>query len=115
MYLLYYEYSVLVSVLPDNSRIKLYGRALPALVRICRAFPPLIDDVVSLLMQLGRVCMAVASLQTGSSASAIRYQSTVNCAKYEQSLKFSHQLLCLQIQQAFVEILERAVLQTKFY
>lgn len=59
--------------------------------------------------------MAVASLDTGSSASAIRYQSTINCAKYEQSLKFSHQLLCLQIQQAFSEILERAVLSTNVY
>ncbi|XP_026287192.1 integrator complex subunit 2 [Frankliniella occidentalis] len=107
--------STLLAVLPNNSRVKLYGRALPALVRICRAFPPLIEDVVSLLMQLGRVCMAVASLDTGSTGSAMRYQSVADCAKYEQSIKLSHQLLCLNVQQAFSEILERAVLSTNVY
>ena len=105
-----------VLVLPNNSRVKLFGRALPALVRICRALPPLIEDVVSLLMQLGRVCMAVASLDTSSTASSIRYQvSPMNCADYEKSIKFSHQMLCFQVQQAFAEILERAVLNTNVY
>jgi hypothetical protein len=31
--------------------------------RICRAFPPLTEDVVWLLVQAGRICLSTTSLQ----------------------------------------------------
>jgi len=50
--------STLLSVLTSAQRVEFYMSALPALVRICRAFPPLCEDAISLLTQIGRVCRA---------------------------------------------------------
>ena len=38
-----------------ESRPEFYLPTLPALVRICKVFPPLCDEAVSILLQLGRV------------------------------------------------------------
>ncbi|EFX85507.1 hypothetical protein DAPPUDRAFT_300423 [Daphnia pulex] len=54
--------STLLSVLPSNGRTEIYLPALPALVRIATAFPPLVDDIVSFLVQLGRVCLSQSCL-----------------------------------------------------
>ncbi|BES96047.1 integrator complex subunit [Nesidiocoris tenuis] len=54
--------STLLAVLPRAARIELFSSTLDCFVRICEAFPPLIDDVLSLLLQLGRVCKSEDSL-----------------------------------------------------
>ena len=46
------------AVLPHSSLPDFYIASLPSLVRFCRAFPPLCDDAVSLLLQLGRIVHA---------------------------------------------------------
>eukprot|EP00058_Branchiostoma_floridae_P020274 XP_002605764.1 hypothetical protein BRAFLDRAFT_114421 [Branchiostoma floridae] len=57
--------STLMTVLPSDSRQKFCLATLPALVRICRAFPPLTQDVVSILLQLAQI---TASSSPGSSS-----------------------------------------------
>jgi len=42
------------TVLPHSTLPDFYTASLPSLVRFCRAFPPLCDDAISLLLQLGR-------------------------------------------------------------
>lgn len=54
--------SFVALVLPSNGRTEIYLPALPALVRIATAFPPLVDDIVSFLVQLGRVCLSQSCL-----------------------------------------------------
>lgn len=49
-------------VLPSSGRTEIYLPALPSLVRIATAFPPLVDDIVSFLVQLGRVCLSQSCL-----------------------------------------------------
>lgn len=53
-----------VLVLPSNGRTEIYLPALPALVRIGTAFPPLVDDIISFLVQLGRVCLSQSCLHS---------------------------------------------------
>ncbi|XP_066297734.1 integrator complex subunit 2-like [Branchiostoma lanceolatum] len=57
--------STLMTVLPSDSRQKFCLATLPALVRICRAFPPLTQDVVSMLLQLAQI---TASSNPGSTS-----------------------------------------------
>lgn len=51
------------SVLPGQARTEIYLPALPALVRLGTAFPPLVDDIVGFLVQLGRICLSQSCLQ----------------------------------------------------
>ncbi len=43
------------SVLSVEERSALYPPTLPSLVRIARAFPPLVEDILALLVQMGKV------------------------------------------------------------
>lgn len=103
----------IISVLPSWSRSELFGPCLPALVRICEAFPPLVDDVVSLLMQLGRVCMSEASLTARQDGSV---QSSITGRNSDGKISaVDNHILCLKIQDTFADILSRAVLKVKIY
>ncbi|XP_077996243.1 integrator complex subunit 2-like [Glandiceps talaboti] len=56
--------STLLTVLPSDKRSQFFLPTLPALVRICRAFPPLYDDITSMLQQIGRICNSHLSVVT---------------------------------------------------
>ena len=55
---------LLISVLPVEKRPKFYLQTLSALPRICQAFPPLCEDVIKLLSQLGQVCSAHSAVNS---------------------------------------------------
>ncbi|CAI9724064.1 integrator complex subunit 2-like [Octopus vulgaris] len=44
-----------------HERAEFLIKTVPSLLLICQAFPPLCEDVTSLLMQIGRVCIATLS------------------------------------------------------
>ncbi|KAL7846646.1 hypothetical protein SRHO_G00216260 [Serrasalmus rhombeus] len=48
----------LLTVLMHAKRFVFFMPTLPCLISFCRAFPPLYDDVASLLVQVGQVCAA---------------------------------------------------------
>ncbi len=50
-------------VLTSEERQQLFPQVLPAFVRFCKAFPPLIEDVVGLLLQYGRIVASQRSLR----------------------------------------------------
>ena len=60
--LMYTIFSLCVSVLTSEERQQLFPQVLPAFVRFCKAFPPLIEDVVGLLLQYGRIVASQRSL-----------------------------------------------------
>lgn len=48
----------MVSVLETKQRVEFFYETLPSLAQVCRAFPPLCEDVTTLLLQIGRVCVS---------------------------------------------------------
>ncbi|KAG8238724.1 hypothetical protein J437_LFUL015283 [Ladona fulva] len=126
--------STLLGVLPSESRPDFFQPALPALVRICMAFPPLVDDTVSFLMQLGRVCVSQASLDGLSPfpISVIKRNSRwqfkgeqvtseeKNGAKnqfhdFEDVVMPTNDSLYEEVQKTFSSILTKAILKVKIY
>ena len=83
-----------LTVLPHSTLPDFYIASLPSLVRFCRAFPPLCDDVVGLLLQLGRTVHA--------------HLSTVNASCIGQS-RF------LYISDIFLSFLSQCMLITRRY
>lgn len=88
-------------MLSSENRTELFTPALPALVRVCEAFPPLVDDVVSLLLQVGRVCLSEACAHGSYHPASLT--------------PYDDHLLVGAIQQAFIQILTHAVLKVKVY
>ncbi|XP_046325730.2 integrator complex subunit 2-like isoform X2 [Haliotis rufescens] len=48
----------MLTVLESEMRVLFFQETVPCLFNICKAFPPLCDDVTSLLTQIGRVCFS---------------------------------------------------------
>ena len=57
--------SSLLATLPASKRVAFFTPSLPALVRFCRAFPPLCDEATGFLLELGRVAASHASASVG--------------------------------------------------
>ncbi|XP_031555845.1 integrator complex subunit 2-like isoform X2 [Actinia tenebrosa] len=56
--------SSLLAALPSSKRASFFIPTLPALVRFCRAFPPLHPEATSFLVQLGKVAASHAKVTT---------------------------------------------------
>ncbi|XP_077533566.1 integrator complex subunit 2 isoform X2 [Haemaphysalis longicornis] len=111
----------LLGVLPSYQRPLLFLPALPALVRMCRAFPPLAEDVAVLLMQLGRVCLSqectTAPPQLAFSTNQLEKSTTKAEDKAEspEGCLPSNSALCSAIQKSFAELCDSAVLNRTIY
>lgn len=65
--------ATLLSVLGEEERLSIMEASLPSLVRIGRAFPSLIDDLLHLLVMYGRVGAAHSALSTAPSPHSIAF------------------------------------------
>ena len=70
--------SSLLATLPASKRVAFFTPALPALVRFCRAFPPLCDEATGFLLELGRVAASHASASVGHPLGKSQHQSCPN-------------------------------------
>lgn len=82
----------LLGVLPARDRVMLFMPVLSSLTRICLAFPPLAEDTIGLLTQLGRVSSAQAALGDKTA-----------------------ETLCREVNATFSTLLQKAVLQSRVY
>lgn len=105
--------STLITVLSAEFRTELFIPCLPALVRICEAFPLLVDDVVALLVHLGRVCLSFACAE-GNRAAKLTCFSKISYDP-QGDLTTQNDFLVGEIQRTFENILKCAVLKTKMY
>uniref|UniRef100_A0A131XRZ2 Putative integrator complex subunit 2 n=3 Tax=Ixodes ricinus TaxID=34613 RepID=A0A131XRZ2_IXORI len=109
----------LLGVLPSYQRPLLFLPALPALVRMCRAFPPLAEDVAVLLLQLGRVCLSqectAAPPQLGFSANQLeKCTASMDSQGLLERLP-TNSALCRAIHKSFADLCDSAVLNRTIY
>ncbi|XP_064461086.1 integrator complex subunit 2-like [Ornithodoros turicata] len=109
----------LLGVLPGYQRPLLFLPSLPALVRMCKAFPPLSEDVSILLLQLGRVCLSqectAAPPQLGFSANQLdKCGGNAEIKSVLERLP-TNSALCRAIQKSFADLCDSAVLNRAIY
>ena len=99
------------------------------MVRFCKAFPPLIEDVIGLLLQYGRVCASESCINgavspknfdmTGSSPvergglKEDRFQDQMK--DIAETINTTNASLAYQIQLTFTSILENSVLEKRIF
>lgn len=119
----------ILTVLTQAKRFAFFMPTLPCLVSFCRAFPPLCDDVTSLLIQTGQVCAShvatqaqdidpiisrLKNLKEKSDVSANFQKSTdLEIIKKGKNITAENLdpdvLLCQRIEATFLEIINTAV------
>ncbi|XP_049865631.1 integrator complex subunit 2 [Pectinophora gossypiella] len=108
--------STLLSVLPSDLRLELFQPVLKSLVRICTAFPSLLEDITSLLLQLGRICESQASLgHCWNDANILGEGAYVASDVQPETKVLVAEVLCRDIKMTMQEILQKALLNDKLY
>lgn len=108
--------STLINVLSAEVRTTMFIVCIPALVRICEAFPSLFEDVLGLLVQLGYICLSFSCIAPdGNNRSA----KLTNFRKFKfdpkGDLALQNDFLIGEIQRTFDQILKHAVFKSKIY
>lgn len=104
----------LLGILSSDARIEMFRTILPCIVRFAEAFPPLLDDCIQFLQQLGRIAesQAVLGRKTESIPSIIfdRYKLD----EYSMRTKSAETLL-EEVRETFVKICEKAIIKPKIF
>ena len=109
-------------------RNTLFPPVLPSMVRFCKAFPPLIEDVIGLLLQYGRICASESCMNgavspknfdmTGSSPTECGLKDEVLIDQIKEITNIinpTNASLAYQIQLTFTSILENSVLEKRIF
>ena len=114
-------------MLTVEERNILFPPVLPSMVRFCKAFPPMIEDVVGLLLQYGRICASESCLNgavspknfdmTGGSLSEAGPKDNMNEQMKEivDTINPTNASLAFQIQLTFTSILENSLLEKRLF
>lgn len=107
--------ATLVGLLSSDARIEMFRATLPCIVRFSEAFPPLLDDSVNFLMQLGRIVHSQATL--GRSAVSIPTLALIPGSKIKAKSKRTKvaDKLVEDIRKTFSKLLQEAVLKPRIY
>lgn len=106
--------STLIGLLTSDTRVEMFRAILPCLVRFAEAFPPLIEDCILLLMQLGRIAIGQSSLGRSISLPSL---SLSPCSKVRVQTRKAHSVdqMIEEIRETFSKLLDEAVLKPKIY
>ncbi|XP_050360472.1 integrator complex subunit 2 [Nymphalis io] len=108
--------STLLSVLPSDLRLELFQPVLKSFVRICTAFPSLLEDITSLLLQLGRICESQVSLGHCWNDTNILGEGAYVASDVQSDSKvLVAEVLCRDIKVTMSEIIQKALLNDKLY
>lgn len=108
--------STLLSVLPSDLRLELFQPVLKSLARICTAFPSLLEDITSLLLQLGRICESQASLgHCWNDTQILGEGAYVVSDTQPESKVLVAEVLSRDIKVTMSEIVQTALLNDKLY
>ena len=115
-------------MLTTVERNTLFPPILPAMVRFCKAFPPLIEDVIGLLLQYGRICASESCMNgavtpknfdmTGSYPTECGIKDEVLNGQIKEITSIinpTNASLAYQIQLTFTSILENSVLEKRIF
>ncbi|XP_021962074.1 integrator complex subunit 2 isoform X2 [Folsomia candida] len=86
----------MASGLMSEERAEFFIPALSALERLCVTFPPLVDDIVALLMHLGKICTAQNAVERNRMSRIVRNKQLLKkinetyCHVVQYSMKDRH-------------------------
>ena len=82
----------------SDDRAEFYIPAVSALERLCEAFPPLVDKVVEILLNLGKICTSQNSVERNRMSKIVR-----------------NKFLLKRIHETYDRIVKHAMLERKLF
>jgi integrator complex subunit 2 len=88
----------------------MFQAVLPCIVRFGEAFPPLLDDCILFLMQLGRIAESQTSLSHSASMPTLYFNSGTKLTQHNKNVQISEKLVA-EVAETFSKLLDKAVLK----
>jgi integrator complex subunit 2 len=88
----------------------MFQAVLPCIVRFGEAFPPLLDDCILFLMQLGRIAESQTSLSRSVSMPTLYFNSGTKLTQHNKKVQSSEKLVA-EVAETFSKLLDKAVLK----
>jgi integrator complex subunit 2 len=106
--------TTLLGILSSDARIEMFRAILPCIVRFAEAFPPLIDDCIQFLMQLGRIAESQADLGRKTESMPAVIFNRIKLDEHAKKTKNAEKLVD-EIRETFSKVCEEAVLKPKIF
>ncbi|XP_035780824.1 LOW QUALITY PROTEIN: integrator complex subunit 2-like [Anopheles albimanus] len=106
--------TTLLGVLSSEIRTEMFRAVLPCIVRFAEAFPPLIDDCIMFLMQLGRIVQSQAALGRSTSLPSLFVGQDYMWRSQSLRLQGAEKLV-EEVRETFSKLIDVAVLSPKIY
>lgn len=105
--------TTLLGVLSNDMRVEMFKPILPCIVRFAEAFPPLLDECILFLMQLGRIVQSQCALGKVQSVSA--HLGSMGKVRNNSTKQRTVEKLVDEIKDTFNQLVDEAVLKPKIY
>lgn len=106
--------STLLTILSKDTRIEMFRAVLPCIVRFAEAFPPLLEESILFLMQLGRIAESQSALGQSISLPILSLNPTARIRSQTRQTQYADQLV-EEIRETFSKLLDEAVLKPRIY
>lgn len=106
--------TTLLGVLSSDTRIEMFRAVLPCIVRFSEAFPPLLDECIMFLMQLGRIAESQATLGRSASLPTLYLGPEAKVRSQSKRSQYAEKLVD-EVKETYSKLLDDAVLNPKIY
>lgn len=106
--------TTLLGILSSDTRIEMFRTILPCIVRFSEAFPPLLDDCIQFLQQLGRIAESQAVLGRKTESIPTIIFNRFKLDEYSVKTKNAEKLV-EEVRETFAKVCEEAVLKPKIF
>ncbi|XP_055636441.1 integrator complex subunit 2 [Toxorhynchites rutilus septentrionalis] len=106
--------TTLLGVLSSDARIEVFSAVLPCIVRIAEAFPPILDECIMFLMQLGKIAESQSSLGRSASHPAL-HQSLEAKIRSRSKHSYYAERLMDEVKETYSKLLDDAIFNPKIY
>lgn len=105
----------LMGLLSNDAKVEMFTKVLPAIVRFSQAFPVLLDDCITFLMQVGRSVYSRDTLGRDASCMNLLPLQTSSKPVTSSNNVLSTKKLVNTVEQSFSSIIYEAVSQVELY
>ncbi|XP_062559708.1 integrator complex subunit 2 isoform X1 [Armigeres subalbatus] len=106
--------TTLLGVLSSDTRVEMFRAVLPCIVRFAEAFPPLLDECIMFLMQLGRIADSQSALGRSVSLPNLYLGPEAKVRSHNKRSQYAEKLVD-EIKETFSKLLDDAVINPKIY
>ncbi|XP_058821101.1 integrator complex subunit 2 isoform X2 [Topomyia yanbarensis] len=106
--------TTLLGVLSGDTRIEMFRTILPCIVRFAEAFPPLLDECIMFLLQLGRIAESQSALGRSASLPTLYLGPEAKVRSQSKRSQYAEKLVD-EVKETYSNLLDDAVLNPKIY